>query len=92
MYITETPIPREWGIEILRYLKITVNRDGGWGLHSAGESTVFATTLYYITLRILGLEPSHPLAYKARMRLHALGTYYLCVLLASASFGYANYV
>ncbi|KAF9894788.1 hypothetical protein FE257_004409 [Aspergillus nanangensis] len=73
MYITDTPIPEEWKIEIVRYLHTTVNADGGWGLHSAGHSTVFATTLYYVTIRILGLEASHPLAVKARARLQALG-------------------
>jgi Squalene-hopene cyclase N-terminal domain len=73
MYITETEIPLEWKTEIIHYLTSTVNKDGGWGLHSAGDSTVFATTLYYITLRILGLESTHPLATKARARLHALG-------------------
>ncbi|KAL4808151.1 terpene synthase [Aspergillus unguis] len=73
MYITETEIPPQWKAEIIRYLSNTVNEDGGWGLHSAGASTVFATTLYYVTLRILGLEPSHSLTSKARARLHALG-------------------
>ncbi|OOF97591.1 hypothetical protein ASPCADRAFT_514516 [Aspergillus carbonarius ITEM 5010] len=73
MYITETEIPPEWKIEIIHYLTSTVNKDGGWGLHTAGDSTVFATSLYYITLRIRGLEPTHPLATKARTRLHALG-------------------
>lgn len=73
MYITDTPIPPEWKTEIIRYLSSAVNPDGGWGLHSAGHSTVFATTLYYINLRILGLEASHPLAAKARACLHALG-------------------
>ncbi|PWY72257.1 terpene synthase [Aspergillus heteromorphus CBS 117.55] len=73
MYITETEISPEWKTEIIRYLTSTVNQDGGWGLHSAGDSTVFATSLYYITLRRLGLEPTHPLATKARTRLHTLG-------------------
>ena len=77
MYITETEIPPEWKIEIIHYLTSTVNKDGGWGLHTAGDSTVFATSLYYITLRILGLEPTHPLATKARTRLHALGEFLL---------------
>lgn len=73
MYITDTEIPAEWNTEIIHYLTSTVNKDGGWGLHSASDSTVFATTLYYITLRILGLEPTHPLVTKARIRLHGLG-------------------
>lgn len=75
MYITDTPIAPEWKTEIIRYLSSTVNADGGWGLHSAGHSTVFATALYYVNLRILGLEPSHPMVAKARDRLHALGTF-----------------
>ncbi|KAJ5622152.1 terpene synthase [Penicillium herquei] len=73
MYISETEIPAEWKIEIIQYLSNTVNKDGGWGLHSAGDTTVFATALYYITLRILGLEPTEPLASKARARLLELG-------------------
>ncbi|KAG2411638.1 hypothetical protein HFD88_009194 [Aspergillus terreus] len=73
MYITDTDIPEEWRIEIIRYLNSTVNSDGGWGLHSAGHSTVFATTLYYVNLRILGVEASHPLATRARECLHRLG-------------------
>ena len=50
-----------------------VNEDGGWGLHSADTTTVFATALYYVTLRILGLEASDELCVNARKRLHALG-------------------
>lgn len=30
------------------------NEDGGWGLHIEGPSTVFGSTLTYITLRLLG--------------------------------------
>lgn len=73
MYISETEIPPEWKIEIIQYLSNTVNKDGGWGLHSAGDTTVFATALYYIKLRILGLEPTGPLVFKARARLLELG-------------------
>ncbi|KAJ5710308.1 hypothetical protein N7488_004464 [Penicillium malachiteum] len=73
MYISETEIPPVWKDEIISYLISTANEDGGWGLHSAGDSTVFATTLYYVTLRILGLESTHPLASKARNHLHTLG-------------------
>jgi len=73
MFISETTIPPEWKIEMVRFLSHHVNEDGGWGLHLAGTTTVFATTLYYIVLRILGMEPSHPLAVRARDRLLALG-------------------
>lgn len=61
-------------IEITRYL---VNRahpvDGGWGLHSYGDSTVFGTTINYVILRLLGMEKTHPVAMKARTKLHRLG-------------------
>ncbi|THG00668.1 hypothetical protein TEA_000086 [Camellia sinensis var. sinensis] len=32
------------------------NRDGGWGLHIEGPSTMFGTCLSYVTLRLLGEE------------------------------------
>ena len=32
MYVTKTEIPKEWSIEIVRYLANRVNKDGGWGL------------------------------------------------------------
>jgi len=50
-----------------------MNGDGGWGLHLEGESTVFATALYYVVLRILGMEAEAPLATRARERLMLLG-------------------
>nr|CAB3491825.1 unnamed protein product [Digitaria exilis] len=33
------------------------NDDGGWGLHIEGHSTMFCTTLNYVTLRLLGEGP-----------------------------------
>lgn len=30
------------------------NRDGGWGLHIEGPSTMFGSVLSYVTLRLLG--------------------------------------
>jgi lanosterol synthase len=73
MYITDTEIPNEWKIEMVRYLENIVNEDGGWGLHLAGTSTVFATGLYYVMLRLLGLEKDHPLTMNARRCLLSLG-------------------
>lgn len=32
------------------------NRDGGWGLHIEGPSTMFGSVLNYVTLRLLGEE------------------------------------
>ncbi|KAI5780780.1 terpenoid cyclases/protein prenyltransferase alpha-alpha toroid [Geopyxis carbonaria] len=73
-YVTNTPIPEPWKIEITRYLAARAHpEDGGWGLHIEGESTVFGTACNYVVLRILGMEPDHPVAQKARNRLHELG-------------------
>ncbi|KAL7266757.1 Lanosterol synthase (Oxidosqualene--lanosterol cyclase) [Rhizina undulata] len=73
-YVTNTPIPEAWKIEITRYLISRAHPvDGGWGLHIEGHSTVFGTSCNYAVLRILGMEPDHPVATKARNRLHELG-------------------
>ncbi len=76
MYITGYKIPTEWKIEMTRYLANHVNADGGWGMHLEGTTTVFATALYYVVLRILGMEKDHPLAMGARERLLNLGKIY----------------
>ncbi|KAI5813548.1 terpenoid cyclases/protein prenyltransferase alpha-alpha toroid [Pyronema omphalodes] len=73
-YVTDTPIPEAWKIEITNYLIARAHpEDGGWGLHIEGESSVFGTALNYVVLRILGMDPDHPVAQKARNRLHELG-------------------
>lgn len=41
----------------MRFEKMIVifqNRDGGWGLHIEGPSTMFSTVLNYVTLRLVG--------------------------------------
>ncbi|KAG7025949.1 Cycloartenol synthase [Cucurbita argyrosperma subsp. argyrosperma] len=42
--------------EICRYLYNHQNKDGGWGLHIEGPSTMFGSVLNYVTLRLLGEE------------------------------------
>ncbi|XP_061964402.1 cycloartenol synthase isoform X2 [Populus nigra] len=44
--------------EIIRYLYNHQNRDGGWGLHIEGPSTMFGSVLNYVTLRLLGEGPN----------------------------------
>lgn len=73
MYIADSPIPNEWKTEMVRYLANNANPDGGWGLHLGGESTVFATGLYYVMLRLLGLSTEHPLTSRGRECLLSLG-------------------
>lgn len=60
-------------MEMCRYLEKHVNGDGGWGLHLEDGTTVFATALYYVMMRILGVEREHPMAVRARERLLELG-------------------
>lgn len=50
-------LPKEHQREICRYLYNHQNRDGGWGLHIEGHSTMFGTALTYVTLRLLGEGP-----------------------------------
>ncbi|XP_031255647.1 cycloartenol synthase 2 [Pistacia vera] len=40
--------------EMRRYLYNHQNKDGGWGLHIEGPSTMFGTVLNYVTMRLLG--------------------------------------
>jgi lanosterol synthase len=74
MYISETPIPESWRKEITSYLIHRAHPvDGGWGVHTHHKSTVFGTAMNYVVLRLLGMSPGHPVAVKARKRLHELG-------------------
>ena len=73
-FLTNTPIPSYWKTEIQRYLAARANPvDGGWGLHIEGKSTVLGIACNYIVLRIVGMNPDHPVARKARGTLHKLG-------------------
>ncbi|XP_045819042.1 cycloartenol synthase-like [Trifolium pratense] len=44
--------------EMRRYLFNHQNKDGGWGLHIEGPSTMFGSVLCYVTLRLLGEGPN----------------------------------
>ncbi|KAK5552844.1 Lanosterol synthase erg7A [Exophiala xenobiotica] len=72
-YATGTPIPTEYEIEIRNYLFARQNKDGGWGLHVEGHSSVFGTAMNYTILRILGSSEEDPRMIKARGKLHQLG-------------------
>ncbi|XP_062110953.1 beta-amyrin synthase-like [Humulus lupulus] len=61
LYITghlNTIFPAEYRKEILRYMYYHQNKDGGWGLHIEGHSTMFCTALNYICMRLLGEGPN----------------------------------
>ncbi|WEW56037.1 Lanosterol synthase erg7A [Emydomyces testavorans] len=73
-YVTKTPIPPEFATEIKRYLFARQHpKDGGWGLHIEGHSSVFGTAMNYTTLRLLGTSPEDPRMIKARGLLQKLG-------------------
>ncbi|KAF7732312.1 Lanosterol synthase (Oxidosqualene--lanosterol cyclase) [Apophysomyces ossiformis] len=73
-YVTGVPVPEPTRLELIRYLLNRAHsKDGGWGIHIEGVSTVFGTALNYVALRILGLGPDHPAMAKARGTLHKLG-------------------
>ncbi|KFA60958.1 hypothetical protein S40285_02740 [Stachybotrys chlorohalonatus IBT 40285] len=73
-YITKTPISGPFATELKNYLFARAHpEDGGWGLHTEGQSTAFGITLNYTALRIIGVQPDHPVMVKARGTLHKLG-------------------
>jgi lanosterol synthase len=72
-YATNTPIPKEYQVEMQKYLFARQNKDGGWGLHVEGHSSVFGTAMNYTTLRILGAGEEEPRMIEARGKLHQLG-------------------
>ncbi|BGP56660.1 Lanosterol synthase (Oxidosqualene--lanosterol cyclase) [Rhodotorula sphaerocarpa] len=77
LYVTKTPIPSEWRIEITRYLA-NLQRNGedddqGWGIHFEAKSSVFGTGLNYVVLRLLGVGPDEPMMIRARNCLHKMG-------------------
>ncbi|GAA5833036.1 hypothetical protein JCM11251_006487 [Rhodosporidiobolus azoricus] len=77
LYVTKTPVPEEWKIEIARYLANLQRKGGendqGWGIHFEAKSSVFGTGLNYVVLRLLGVGPDEPMMIRARNTLHKLG-------------------
>ncbi|GAA5934711.1 hypothetical protein JCM3775_002035 [Rhodotorula graminis] len=77
LYVTKTPVPEEWRIEIARYLANLQRKGGdddqGWGIHFEARSSVFGTGLNYVVLRLLGVGPDEPMMVRARNTLHKLG-------------------
>ncbi|EFY94183.2 squalene/oxidosqualene cyclase family protein [Metarhizium robertsii] len=73
-YVTETVIPDHVATELQAYLAARVNpQDGGWGIHTTGDSNICGTTLNYIVMRIAGMSPDHPILIRAREFVHSQG-------------------
>ena len=75
--------------ELAATLRATQNRDGGWGLHLDGPSSLFTSVLSYVALRLVGMAATDEAAVRARRFLHARGgagavaswgKYWLCIL------------
>ncbi|KAH8646798.1 terpenoid cyclases/protein prenyltransferase alpha-alpha toroid [Xylariales sp. PMI_506] len=74
LFVTNTAIAPPLKIELTNYITSKVNPDdGGWGLHTTGESTVCGTSINYCVLRLLGLDPKDPILVKARSFIHKNG-------------------
>lgn len=73
LYITNGEIPEEWTIDMTKWICCQQNDAGGWGLHFHGKSSLFPTVLYYVTLRILSMQPTNTVTVRARYRIHEFG-------------------
>ena len=71
------------------YLRNHQQADGGWGTHIESPSTMFGTTLSYVSLRLLGVHASDPAMRSGRKFMHQHGgalytsswaKFWLCVL------------
>ena len=72
-YITGIPLDRVSQREMLRYLRVHQNEDGGFGLHVEAASSVFPTALNYVGARLLGEAPSADWLSRARAWLRSRG-------------------
>ncbi|MDP2436605.1 MAG: terpene cyclase/mutase family protein [archaeon] len=72
-HVTGTVLPSEQRAEMIRYLKTLQRKDGGWGLHIEGRSTIFGSALSYASLRLLGLPASDAALAEGRAFLRAHG-------------------
>lgn len=69
-HITGVQLSSQQKLEMLRYLRNTINKEDGWGLHTADHATVFGTGLNYVAFRLLGGSKTDPVAVRARSFLH----------------------
>lgn len=55
---------------IVRHFTVTQTDDGAWGMHPESPGYVFFTSIGYVALRLLGVEPQDPILSRARDWLH----------------------
>jgi lanosterol synthase len=64
--LTKTPIAPERARRLVLQFERTQLADGTWGMHAAGGSSLFVTTLSYVAARLLDVPPQAPLLARAR--------------------------
>jgi lanosterol synthase len=64
--LTKTPIAAERARRLVLQFERTQLADGTWGMHAAGGSNLFVTTLAYVAARLLDVPPEAPLLDRAR--------------------------
>lgn len=72
-HITGQNLEEAQRVEIIRYIKNTVAKEGGWGLHIEGHSIMLCTVLNYVVLRLLGVDADDSVCVKAREFIHRNG-------------------
>ncbi len=65
------PIDANTREKMIRYFRVSRTPEGAWGLHPESGGYVFFTTLAYVALRLLGVDPEDSLTSTARKWLHA---------------------
>lgn len=59
-------LPKSYIAAMRHYLTVHQQKDGGWGTHIESPSTMFGSTINYISLRLLGMPADDPVAVKGR--------------------------
>lgn len=72
-YVCDVPVDTAYSKAIRSYLFARQNKDGGWGLHIEGHSSVFGTAMNYTVIRLLGGSEEDARMIRARAKLHELG-------------------
>ena len=85
----EAMLDKESRLLMKHYLCCHQQTDGGWGTHIESPSTMFGTTLIYVSLRLLGMDADDPVCQKGRQFIRDQGgaimtpswaKFYLCLL------------
>ena len=75
-YVTKTMndlLPPPHRRAMILYLRNHQQKDGGWGTHIESPSTMFGSTLSYITMRLLGVSSDDVALVQARVFMHSHG-------------------